>query len=831
MNEENKNIKHGLENLNTYEPKPDLWDSIEAGLEDDSKPKIIYWRWLSGIAAMIVISLTLNWFAKNNIDTPVVETTETVKIEPNETVDSADSQVLEINMPVPEQMKTGNTEVPSTGPNDGKAGEALHTQNYRDKAVVEERSSGSTNTTAGIASNDVLAPSPVTYNWSFGDSVVQGNGKLPTLYFNPSLAESIFTYDANSIQTDNQTSYSFSNSSTIAEGSFTLATSDVKTDYEESDNIGYSDADGIAAVVTNDDVEQFGFTQGEIGSNPDERGIDLDRSIENPNSNDINVLKSSQTTPPPAPGVGLPRNLYVDPNIKTPFVRVIEKEKYQCEIKDSVHFTNNSLFYHDSKYYEEPTNTESYFPLIENEYLKPTQEPLSTFGIDVDNASYAVMRTKITSNQIVPKDAVRIEEFINYFDYNYPEPTDDAPFTINLENADCPWNTNHQLVRIGLKGKDINYNEMQHSNLVFLIDVSGSMDSENKLPLVKKSMKLLVDQMGPHDRIAIVTYAGAAGLALESTKCDEKEYIKKKIDKLDAGGSTAGGEGIKLAYNIALENLIADGNNRVIMCTDGDFNVGQNSDSDMKQLIINNRNKGIFITACGFGMGNYQDSKMETIADNGNGNYLYIDTYRESEKVFNREIRATLFTIAKDVKIQVEFNPKHVKAYRLIGYENRKMPPQDFNDDTKDGGELGAGHTVTALYEIIPTTSDEAVPGGIDLKYQTPATNTTNDYGDELLTVKLRYKKPNGTTSMLLEKTINAGTKSFNEASEDLQFASGVALYAQQLRQSKFIDQKDFTLAAQLVEQSLGTDINGDRQELLTLIKKASKNYQVYTKE
>ena len=449
----------------------------------------------------------------------------------------------------------------------------------------------------------------------------------------------------NDVKTTTEWTLNYTNSSSTSSGTFNIATDeDDKITYKESDNIGYLDAstdiDGLADYIdVRKDANQSNISAKDIQKLP-ARSDNLTQSVTT-GSNSSQNLRMAQ-------GIGSSGKLksvsivghrskaktkkikttYNSSYIETPSKRSFENEKYQCVVTDSV-----------AGYYLkgdigniEPRNTESYFPLIENEYLKPTQEPLSTFGIDVDNASYAVMRTKINGNNIVPKDAVRIEEFINYFDYNYPEPDFNQPFSINLENATCPWNEDHNVVRIGLKGKDINYVEKQNSNLVFLIDVSGSMDSENKLPLVKKSMKLLVDQMGANDRIAIVTYAGAAGLALESTPCNEKDFIKKKIDKLDAGGSTAGGEGIKLAYNVAVENLVTNGNNRVIMCTDGDFNVGQSTDSDMKNLIVNNRNKGVFITVCGFGMGNYQDSKMETIADNGNGNYFYIDTYRESEK-------------------------------------------------------------------------------------------------------------------------------------------------------------------------------------------------------
>ncbi|MBI1307586.1 MAG: DUF3520 domain-containing protein [Bacteroidetes bacterium] len=475
------------------------------------------------------------------------------------------------------------------------------------------------------------------------------------------------------------------------------------------------------------------------------------------------------------------------------------------------------------KYDPWDSDNESYAPLVENTYLSPLKEPLSTFGIDVDNASYTVMRTKLNSNFPVPKDAIRVEEFVNYFQYGYGQPKNEHPFAVHLESAACPWNEGHQLVRIGLKGKDIDMEHLGTSNLVFLIDVSGSMDEENKLPLVKSSLKLLVDQLGKNDRIAIVTYAGSAGLALPSTRCDEKDYIKKQIDQLEAGGSTAGGEGIKLAYNVAMENLLTDGNNRVILCTDGDFNVGASSDGDMKNLIVGNRDKNIFITVCGFGMGNYKDSKMETIADNGNGNYFYIDNRKESSRVFERDLRATLFTIAKDVKIQVEFNPAHVKAYRLIGYENRIMPAQDFNDDTKDGGELGAGHTVTALYEIIPANSKEEIPGEVNLKYQKPATTTS--FGNEMLTVKLRYKQPKGTKSILLETSLNTSSTPFSSASRDFKLASGVAMYAQILRQSQFVPQRNFATVKSIIRDATKGETNEDVTELLKLIELAETVY------
>ena len=832
MNNKGQN-KKGLNNLKTYEPKPEIWDNIESALNNDDKPNIVYWRWVTGIAATLAIIFAVNGVFKDEIRPAIVE----VNMGTDKPVIPTDTNQHEtVNIEKIPAPKTPKLETPTTGPWDGKAGDALRDPNTtvhqpNDNPVLVSADSILTSGNDVTFSNtNTVNTGAVTYSWDFGSGQTDKTSQTQVNQaFSPTTP---ITFNVDNIQSTDQLTLSYTapdvSAAYTGSGTYTLVTGDLdnKTTYKAPDNVGFVDnsavdADGVGNYVDTDaltkDVNQTTLSSKDISTLPARRG---------------GAIATHQTGTLAATKITRHRNkgkLKINANseIQIPAKRVLENEKYQCIVADSV----GGLSAGRQLGYYEPNNTESYLPLIENEYKRPTQDPLSTFGIDVDNASYAVMRAKINGNTIVPKDAVRVEEFINYFDYNYPEPDAGMPFSINLENATCPWNDSHNLVRIGLKGKDINYAEKQNSNLVFLIDVSGSMDSENKLPLVKKSMKLLVDQMGANDRIAIVTYAGAAGLALESTACNEKEYIKRKINKLDAGGSTAGGEGIKLAYNVAVENLISKGNNRVIMCTDGDFNVGQSADSEMKKLIVNNRNKGVFITVCGFGMGNYQDSKMETIADNGNGNYFYIDTYRESEKVFNREIRATLFTIAKDVKIQVEFNPKHVKAYRLIGYENRKMPPQDFNDDTKDGGELGAGHTVTALYEVIPANSDEAIPGEINLKYQKPNDMSLTDFGDEMLTVKLRYKQPKGTASQLLVKTMTNSVTSFSTASQDFQFATGVALYAQQLRQSKFIDQKDFTLAESILQDAKGADFNGDREELLTLMKKAKRLYQVYTKE
>ena len=364
--------------------------------------------------------------------------------------------------------------------------------------------------------------------------------------------------------------------------------------------------------------------------------------------------------------------------------------------------------YCNNQGFNQDYNTESYAGINENGYKDPLKAPYSTFSIDVDNASYSNVRRFINLGQEVPADAVRIEEMVNYFKYDYPKATGEHPFSVYTETGICPWNKNHYLLHIGLRGKDIDKSELPPSNLVFLLDVSGSMDEPNKLPLLKSALGLLVNELRAQDRVAIVVYAGAAGVVLESTPGNHKETIMQALDNLQAGGSTAGGQGIMLAYKIAEKNFIREGNNRIILATDGDFNVGVSDNASMERLVEEKRGLGVYMTVLGFGMGNIKDDKMEIIADKGNGNYAYIDNIQEARRILVQEFGGTLFTIAKDVKFQIEFNPAYVKSYRLVGYENRMLADEDFNDDTKDAGEMGAGHTVTALYEIIPTGSDEA---------------------------------------------------------------------------------------------------------------------------
>ena len=421
----------------------------------------------------------------------------------------------------------------------------------------------------------------------------------------------------------------------------------------------------------------------------------------------------------------------------------------------------------------------------------------------------------INNGQIIPPDAVKIEEMVNYFNYNYPQPIDEHPFSINTEVVKTPWNEQTQLVRIGLQGKTFENDQLPASNLTFLIDVSGSMGSQNKLPLLKSAFKLLVNQLREKDKVSIVVYAGAAGVVLEPTSGDQKEKILSALDNLNSGGSTAGGAGIELAYKLAEKHYKKNGNNRVILATDGDFNVGASSDNAMQTLIEEKRKSGVFLSVLGFGYGNYKDSKLETLADKGNGNHAYIDNMQEAQKVFGKEFGGTLFTIAKDVKIQVEFNPKKVQAYRLIGYENRLLADEDFVDDTKDAGELGSGHTVTALYEVIPIgiKSDylKKVP---ELKYTKSEASAT--YEDELFTVKFRYKKPNEDKSI---EMVHIQNDVITEVSNDMNFASAVALFGMQLRNSKYYNKASSSKVIELAERGRGDDKDGYRAEFIRLVK------------
>jgi Ca-activated chloride channel family protein len=467
-------------------------------------------------------------------------------------------------------------------------------------------------------------------------------------------------------------------------------------------------------------------------------------------------------------------------------------------------------------------NTEEYNEIDEIGFRDVIGNPLSTFSIDVDNASYSNIRRFISYNQVPHKDVVRIEEMINYFDYEYPQPKGEHPFYVGTEISQSPWNEDTKLIMIGIQGKDIDYSKAAPSNLVFLLDVSGSMNSENKLPLMKQSLFKLIDQMSEKDRIAIVVYAGAAGLVLPSTPASDKAAIKQALNNLQAGGSTAGGAGIELAYKTALENLIEDGNNRVILCTDGDFNVGTSSDAEMVRLIEEKRKSGVFLTICGFGMGNYKDSKMEKIANKGNGNYYYIDTQKEAEKVFVTDMRGTLFTIAKDVKIQVEFNPAKVEEYRLIGYENRMLNKEDFDNDEKDAGELGAGHRVTAIYEVKLKDNKDFSPQGMkdgeELKYQTTKVKDDAYYSEEIMTLKMRYKQPDGDKSKLIEAAVIDNQLPLEESSDNFRFAAAVAEFGMLLRDSEYKGDASYEEVIRLAKGAKGKDTHGYRKEFIGMV-------------
>ncbi|WP_064197649.1 MULTISPECIES: VWA domain-containing protein [Emticicia] len=469
---------------------------------------------------------------------------------------------------------------------------------------------------------------------------------------------------------------------------------------------------------------------------------------------------------------------------------------------------------------KEDFNTEEYNSLVENIFQETKSNPLTTFSIDVDRAGYSNVRRMLNAGMMPAKDAIRIEEMVNYFDYDYPQPTTNEPVTINSELSDSPWNKGLKLLKIGIQAQKISTENLPASNLVFLIDVSGSMATPERLPLVKQALYLLTDQLRLQDKVSIVVYAGAAGLVLSPTS--DKNKIKNALENLQAGGSTAGGEGIKLAYKIAAENLIKGGNNRVILASDGDFNVGVSSEAELKALIEEKRNSGVFLSILGFGMGNYKDNKMETLADKGNGNYAYIDNLQEAQKVFVHEFGGTMFTVAKDVKLQLEFNPAFVKAYRLIGYENRMLHNEDFNDDKKDAGEMGSGHTVTALYEIVPVGIESAYLKNIDqLKYQTENGLSVAAKSNEVLTVKLRYKSPDENKSRLMEKVITDQQKSFDKTSENFRFAVAVAEFGLILRQSEFKGMANYEQVIDLAKNAKGSDDEGYRAEFIKLVKTA----------
>ncbi len=466
-----------------------------------------------------------------------------------------------------------------------------------------------------------------------------------------------------------------------------------------------------------------------------------------------------------------------------------------------------------------PTDREGYDAIVENDFRRPTDAPLSTFSIDVDAASYANVRRFLDGGHLPVKDAVRIEELVNYFAYDYPDPDGAHPFAVVTEASECPWAPDHRLVHIGLQGQRIDTADLPPSNLVFLLDVSGSMDSPDKLPLLRQAFRLLASNLRPVDRVGIVVYAGAAGVVLEPT--NDRTAILDALDRLQAGGSTAGGAGLQLAYDLARTHFDAEKNNRVILATDGDFNVGPSSDAEMMRLIEDERESGVFLSVLGFGTGNLQDSKMETIADHGNGHYAYIDSIHEARKVLVNEMGGTLVAIAKDVKVQVEFNPAHVAAYRLVGYENRLLNDEDFSDDTKDAGELGAGHSVTALYEIVPV-GVEVPTGTVDpLKYQDRAVRPETGSSPELLTVKLRYKRPDGDTSRLLETTLADRGAALGATSESFRFAAAVAEFGLLLRDSQHKGRASFENARMLAQSARGTDEHGYRAEFVRLLETA----------
>lgn len=468
----------------------------------------------------------------------------------------------------------------------------------------------------------------------------------------------------------------------------------------------------------------------------------------------------------------------------------------------------------------EGNGAEEYGAWTENRFRAAASDPLSTFSIDVDGASYGNLRRMLNDGGLPPRDAVRIEELVNYFPYDYPQPRGGDPVSITTEAGVCPWNRAHRLVRIGIRAREIPSASLPSSNFVFLIDVSGSMYGPRRLGLVVSSLKLLVNNLREQDRVAIVTYSGTARIALPSTSGADRGKIREALESLTAGGSTAGGAGIRTAYAIARENFITGGNNRVILCTDGDFNVGVSSSEGLEELIVRERQSGVFLTVLGYGMGNYKDKKMQTLAEKGNGNHAYIDNLQEANRVLVGEFGSTMHTVAKDVKLQVEFNPAVVQTYRLVGYESRLLDKEDFNDDTKDAGEIGAGQCVTALYEVVPVGAKGNVPGSVDpLRYRIPSACPVASRSGEMLTVKLRYKAPDGETSRLTEATLT--DRGRDDVSADFRFASAVAMFGQLLRDSDFRGDATFADVVSVARSGLGADSQGYRREFVRLAETA----------
>ena len=471
------------------------------------------------------------------------------------------------------------------------------------------------------------------------------------------------------------------------------------------------------------------------------------------------------------------------------------------------------------------SNTEEYNSFSQNQFRKALDAPLSTFSIDVDVASYSNMRRFINNGQMPPADAIRTEELLNYFTYDYPAPRGNDPVSITTEVSVAPWNPQHRLVHIGIKAKEIAMENLPASNLVFLIDVSGSMSDQNKLPLLKSSLKMLVQKLRPQDRVAIVTYANHTKELLPSTSCEDKQKIISVIESLYASGGTAGGDGIQRAYRVAEASFIKNGNNRIILATDGDFNIGLSSPQELEKLIETKRSSGIYLTVLGFGMGNYKDNRVQTLAEKGNGNHAYIDNLTEAKKVLVSEFGGTLFTVAKDVKIQVEFNPAKVQAYRLIGYESRLLEDKDFNDDTKDAGEMGAGHSVTALYEVIPIGVKSNLLGDVDpLKYQRTEKKEKKSLTDspELLTLKLRYKQPDSDKSSKMEVAVIDKNTSLNNVSENFRFSAAVAGFGMLLQDSKYKNDLTYDDVIHLAREATQYDPEGYRKEFIRLVESAA---------
>lgn len=797
METQNNNIdKHFRKLSEEQQPKAfknmdAVWDRVEEKLDKDKKKRVIpIWKY-AGIAAALLLLITLGSRFINNkstVENKESNTTDIVVIDEEKIkVEHRNDSESDLVINETEQVKKDNiVEVESIVTNEKSMIDDL----ALDKEIVSTDSveSKSKITTEVVAVNPVQIKENEVFDLAADEIIFKEELSKETFINNLISGTVISAEDGLGLPGANITVKGTTRGTqTDLDGKYTLKA-------EKGELIVFS----FVGMTT----QEIKITNSKV----------INVALKSDNVLEVVSVEGYRTTSKPMSKV-------VSVTVSSKEVQDYPRQHYIQNLQGQVHRNENETSSYE-KYLKEHyynNDTESYENFVENQFESAKSNPVSTFSIDVDNASYTNIRRFINNGQTVPKDAVRIEEMINFFKYDYSKPTGQHPFSIHTEYSDAPWNPNHKLVRIALQGKEIPTDKLPKSNFVFLVDVSGSMYAANKLPLLKSSMKVLLNELRDEDRVSIVYYASGVGVALEPTKASDKAKIIAAIDNLTASGGTSGAAGLDLAYQMAEKHFVKGGNNRIILATDGDFNIGKSSDKDMQELIEEKRKSGVFLTCLGFGMGNYKDSKMATLSKKGNGNYAYIDNIQEANRFLGKEFKGSMYAIAKDVKIQIEFNPAHVQAYRLIGYETRKLRNEDFTNDAIDAGELGSGHTVTALYEVIPIgVKSEFYTYENDLKY-TQNTISTN-FKNELATVKFRYKKPEGDKSIEMIHTIPNQKIELKNASKDFKFASAVAWFGLKLRDSKLVSNKDSKDIIKLAKEGIQNDNDGYKAEFIRLV-------------